>query len=243
MNETSTTAVAEPTPVPAPETKHKSPGLLNQRQAKALSKAEKVGLAAQHADHASALAARDIGEDHVTQFLADVDAAREKATAGLVSTTSRQNATATEAATAKTLLAAMREIQKAAKQKYARTNRISLRDYLIGKPLNGSRPNLMQTSQTLLDKASEETLPGITAAKIKSLRTVRQAWVDANTAQTESKSAALTHRTELQNMLKSIADRKVGIQLAADAEWPHTDETNSGIRGEFAMPARRPLLA
>ena len=243
MDNTSSTGVTEPTPVPAPETKRKSPGLLNQAQARKLTKAEKVGLAAQNADNAPALIARDVSEDYVTQFLADVDAAREKATAALVSTTLRQNATATEATTAKALLAGLREIQKAAKQKYARTNRIALRDYLIGKPLNGNRPNLMQTSQTLLDKASEETLPGITTAKIKALRAARQTWVDANTAQTESKSAALTQRTELKDMLKSIEDRKVGIQLAADAEWPHTEETNAGIRTQFAMPTNRPLVA
>lgn len=243
MNDTTTTAVAEPTPVPAPETKHKSPGLLNQQQARALTKAEQVGLAAQHKDHAPALAARDISEDHITQFLADVDTAREQATATLVSTTLRQNASATEATAADALLAGMREIQKAAKQKYARTNRIALRDYLIGEELNGNRPNLMQTSQTLLNKAAEETLPGITAAKIKALRTARQAWIDANTAQTENRATAITQRTELQELLKSIEDRKVAIQLAADAEWPHTEKASAGIRTQFAMATTRPVVA
>ena len=137
----------------------------------------------------------------------------------------------------------MREIQKAAKQKYTRTNRISLRDYFIGKPLNGNRPSLMQTSQTLLDKATEETLPGITAAKIKALRTARQTWVDAHTAQSENRAMAITQRTELNSQLKSIEDRKVAIQLAADAEWPHMDEANAGIRTQFAIPTTRPVVA
>jgi len=172
-----------------------------------------------------------------------VDTAREQATAALVSSTLRQKATATEASTAESLLAGLREVQQAAKQKYARTNRISLREYLIGKPLNGNRPNLMQTSQTLLDKVSEETLPGITTAKIKALRTARQAWVDAHTAQTASRASALTHRSELKDMLNSIEDRKVGIQLAADAEWPHTEEANAGVRTEFALSPLRPLIA
>jgi len=172
-----------------------------------------------------------------------VDTAREQATAALVSTTLRQNASAAEADAADALLAGMREIQKAAKQKYARTNRISLRDYLIGKKLNGNRPNLMQTSQTLLDKAAEETLPGITPAKVKALRTTRQRWVDAHTAQTENRAAAITQRTELGSQLKSIEDRKMAIQLAADAEWPHTDEANAGIRSQFAIPATRPVVA
>ena len=101
----------------------------------------------------------------------------------------------------------------------------------------------MQTSQTLLDKASEETLPGITAAKIKALRTARQVWIDANTAQSENRAAAITQRTELNDLVKSIEDRKMAIQLAADAEWPHTEEVNAGIRTQFAIPTTRPVVA
>jgi transcriptional regulator of heat shock response len=244
MNTTSAaTAVAEPSPGPAPETKTKSPGSLNQAQARALTKAENIGLAAQNEDHAPALAAREITADFTTQFLADVDGAREQATSVLVSTTARQTASAAERVASKSLLGGLREVQKAAKQKYARTNRIFLRDYFIGKKLNGSRPNLMQTSQTLLDKASGETLPGITTAKVKALRTARQTWVDAHTAKTANQSTALTQRVELKDMLKSIEDRKQAIQLAADAEWPHTDEANAGIRTQFALPAKRPLIA
>ena len=242
MSETTSTTAA-PQDVPVAGTKHKSPGLLNQRQARAVSKAEIIGLAAQHPDHAPALDGREISKDFAAQFLTDVDAARDKAADALASTTARKNATADATKTAYSLIAGLQEVQKAARRRYSRTNRIALNDYLIGQKLNGSRPNLLQTSQTILNKAGTDPLPGITPAKLKALRTARQSWIDAHTAQTENKATALTHRAGLKDALRSIEDRKVAIQLAADAQWPHTVEINSGIRGQFALPVKRPLVA
>ena len=141
------------------------------------------------------------------------------------------------------VLAGMQEVQKAAKQKYARTNRIALGDYLVGEKLNGNRPNLLQTSQTFLNKLASDTLPGITAAKVTKLRNLRKGWVESRIPQTENITAAQTARAELKTMLKSIEDRQVAVQLAADAEWPHTDEVNAAIRKEFGLSPRQPLRA
>lgn len=52
----------------------------------------------------------------------------------------------------------------------------------------------------------------------------------------------MTDRAELADMLTSIQDRKLGIQLAADAEWPHTDPENAGIRTKFGLHPKRPLI-
>ena len=213
MSEASTTAVATE-PVPAANIKHKSPGLLNQAQARALTKAEKTGIAAGHPDHAPALDGRAISKAFVAQFPTDVDAARDLAANAVASTTARKNATAAATIAAYSLIGGLQEVQKAAKQSYSRTNRIALNDYLIGQKLNGSRLNLLQTSQTILNKAGADPLPGMTPAKLKALRTARQSWIDAHTAQTESKATALPHRAGLKDVLKSIKDRKVAIQLA-----------------------------
>lgn len=195
MNEASTTVAPET--VPAANIKHKSPGLLNQAQARALTKAEQISLAAQHPDHASALDAREISKDFVAQLLSDVDTARDQAASAVASTTARINATADATTAAYSLIGGLQEVQKAARQRYARTNRIALNDYLIGEKLNGSKPNLLQTSQTILNKAGADVLPGITPAKLKALRATRQAWIDASTAQSESKAGAQSQRAEL----------------------------------------------
>src|SRR5258707_1231942 len=116
-----------------------------------------------------------------------------------------------------------------AKQKSARTNRIALTDYFIGGSLNGSRPNLMQTSQTILDKVAVDALPGVTPAKIKTLKAARQTWIDANMTQTSNATAARTQRAELKTRLKYIEDRKQTIQLVADVKVLHSADPNAGL--------------
>ena len=127
--------------------------------------------------------------------------------------------------------------------KYARTNRIALDDYFAGQKLNGNRPSLLQTSQKLITKLGSDSLPGITAGKVTKLKNLRAAWIAARSTQTASASAAQSTRAELKTLLKSIEDRKVAIQLAADAEWPHTDPENAALRKEFGLSSRKPLLA
>ncbi|TAL04910.1 MAG: hypothetical protein EPO07_04530 [Verrucomicrobia bacterium] len=239
-NEVVSTGVAAPATVI--NKTRKSPGPINQALARELSRAEFVGLAAQNAAYATGIGNRDIDGDFVSAFLDDVDAARTKMGAAVNHTTAHRGATAAEKKAAKQLEAGMREVQKAAKQKYARTNRIALADYFIGKKLNGSRSNLAQTSQTILGKVASDELPGITTAKVKALGAQRKSWLDASEAQVTAETAALDSRAELKTMIQSIKDRKLAIQLAADAEYPHTDEANAATRKEFALQPDRPLV-
>ena len=215
-----TDPIAATAPVAEPQPK-RTRGVLNKAHLRKLTKAESIGTAAQDTDHAPALTARAIA-------------------AALSHSAAAQTATAEEYKAAHDLLAGMQEVQKAAKQKYARTNRIALGDYLVGEKLNGNRPNLLQTSQTFLIKLASDTLPGITATKVTKLR---KAWVESKVPQMENTTAAQTARAELRTMLKSIEDRQVVVQLAADAEWPHTDEVNAAIRKEFGLSPRQPLRA
>jgi endonuclease YncB( thermonuclease family) len=220
---------AENTAVAAPVTEPKrkrtrSP--LNQRHLRQLTKAEGIGQAAQN-----------------TEFMDDTEEARTKVADTVMHSTAAKDATAKEDKAAHVLLEAMQEVQKAAKQKYARVNRIALGDYFVGQPLNGNRANLLQTSQTIINKVSADTLPGITAAKKTKLRTLRQAWIDANATKSDSSTFGQSARAELNTMIKSIEDRRMTIQLAADAEWPHTDLENAAIRKEFRLAPRRPFRA
>lgn len=237
-----TDSIAVAAPVAEPKQK-RTRGPLNKDHLRKLTKAEGVGQAAQNTEHAPLLAERDITPALVTQLLNDTDEARDKAADAVRFSTASKNATADEDTAAHTLLAAMQEVQKAAKQKYARTNRIALDDFLVGKKLNGNRPNLLQTSKIILNKLAGDTLPGIKAAKITKLRNLRLAWINANAEHSDSNTFAQNARAELKPMLKSIEDRKVAIQLAADAEWPHTDKTHAATRKEFGLSPRKPFHA
>lgn len=239
INSTETNAVAAPVAEVKPK---RTRGLLNKAYMQKLTNAEGVGQAAQHTSHAAALATRDITAEHVTDLIDDTDAARLKAGAAIQHSTAKKEATAADYKAAHDLIAALQEVQKAAKQKYSRTNRIALDDYFVGRKLNGNRPNLLQTSQSIIGKLGSDTLPGITPAKLTKLKNLRVAWIIANNDQTANGSAAQTTRAELKTLIKSIEDRKVAVQLAADAEWPHTKAENAATRKEFGLPPRRPFV-
>ncbi len=235
-----------PTGVAAPaagtETKPKrSPGLINQAHARALSRAESVATSAKLTAYAPALEARDIEGEFTDTLLEDVDKGRDKAAEAVANTTAQRHAAATARREAKKLEAGLREVQIAAKQKYARSNRIAMRDFLVGRKLNGSHANLAQTSQTIINRAGSDKLPGFTAARVKALDTQRQAWLDAQAAQAEAETAAIKARAELKELVKSITDRRFVIQLAADAEWSHQEEVNGAVRKEFGLSTKRPL--
>ncbi|HEY0550452.1 MAG TPA: hypothetical protein VGF13_12690, partial [Verrucomicrobiae bacterium] len=127
-------------------------GQLNNAHLRKLTKAEGVAQAAKKTEYSTRLAAREITEEYVTDFIDDTDAARVKAAEAVQHSNGSKTATADEFKAAHILIAALQEVQKAAKQKYARTNRIVLADYFVGKKLNGNRPNLLQTSQTIVNK-------------------------------------------------------------------------------------------
>jgi len=46
---------------------------------------------------------------------------------------------------------------------------------------------------------------------------------------------------EFKTLLKGVSGRRVAIQLAAAAEWPHTEEENYGVRKEFVLPLKQPV--
>ena len=230
----------DPTPTPAPKSK-RGRGLLNKAQTKELTKAEQILIAAQKAARPAALAARDIGADFVTQALNDIEAARAKSAEAVADTTGTRTASVAEDTSEKKLLAALQEVQAAAKQKYARTQPEKLKDYYVGKRLNESRPLLEQYSLGIISKLGDDTLPGITPDKQTNLKSLRDAYISTNTDQTGSQSDATTARTALDTMVKAILDQRIAVQYAADAEWPYTDKANAGIRREFFLPVDRPF--
>jgi hypothetical protein len=236
-----TTPSGTTTTTSATTAKAKQPrSLLNQRQISDLNKAGNIAHAAQQAGRATALADRDITSADVQALSDAVLAATQKAGAAVDTTIAKQNATGAENLAQNTLLGILADIQKAAKQKYT-GDKISLAAYYVGQNLHRNRPQLETASQAILDKLSKDTLPGIKPANITALTTARQAYVDASTAQTGQQSSATTARKELESMLADVHTKRLKIQYAADAVWPHTDPTNAGVRKEFELVSTRPL--
>jgi len=93
----------------------------------------------------------------------------------------------------------------------------------------------------IINALATDTLPGITPAKVAALGTLRSDWMGADDDQGGDQSAATTQREELKTMIKSITDRRIAIQFAADAEWPWSDPAHAGVRQEFYLPANQPF--
>jgi len=132
-------------------------------------------------------------------------------------------------------------VQAAAKQKYSRSTPAQMKDYFVGEKLDASRATLVQAADSAAEKLKTDTLPGIDAAKIANLKTLRDAYVGANAAQSDAQSKASRERDSIEADVKSITDRRVQIQLAADAEWPASSTSNAPIPREFQLPPDRPF--
>jgi chromosome segregation ATPase len=187
------------------------------------------------------LAAREISAQFLSQFETDIAAC--KASVGKANEMTNQIRLATEAESEArdALLAALKEIQTAAKQKYARNAPLRMKDYLVSERLDPNRAALVQAADSILAKLTSDTLPGITPAKVTGLKTLRDAYVGANAAQADAQSKASTEREAIESAVASIADRRVQIQFAAEAEWPSDDKANAPIRREFVLPPDRPF--
>jgi hypothetical protein len=234
--------VTEPPPPATPAVPKQSRGLLNQAQLDALTKAEQITLAALKPAYAAKLAAGDIAGAFVEQLKTDCGLARKKSGDAVQGTTGKESATATETAAQKALVKAIQTIQSRARQKYFFTDPDALTAYYIGTDrIDANRAILEQVSQAIIDKLATDTLPGVTAAQKTALGELRQAYINANSAQTGAQSTATSARTDLEAMLKSITQRRMTIQFAADAEWPWHDPASAGFRKEFHLPPGGPF--
>jgi hypothetical protein len=176
-----------------------------------------------------------------TELATDVKTANETVGQATQNTTGKLGATSAETAAKKKLLAAIRSVQKRAKQKYERKNKTVLKDYYVGDKIESSRQLLETAARGISDKLKTDTLPGITAAKKTALQSATVAYVDCQTDQSTAQSEATTIRQELKAAVDDIARRRRELQLAADDLWPHTTKTNAGIRAEFKLPPDKAL--
>ncbi len=234
--------MADPTPIPTPASK-RTRGNMNHAHVAALAEAEQLCLKAQKAAYATPLAARQIDAAFVTTLANDVKTTRDKLANAVEGTTSKTTDTVGESNAEQNLMLALQEVQSAAKQKYGRSQHTLLADYHVNtKPrIDSSRAMLEQGAQNIIKKLGSDTLPGITAAKVGNLVSLRTAYVNSKGTQTGDQSDATSARKQLADLIHSITDRRIQLQHAADAEWPYTNAANAGIRSEFQLPLSRPF--
>ena len=234
----------DPTVTPtAPEKKKASRGPVNKQHVEALDKAGLVVTAAKKADYAPKLAESEIDAAFVTQLETDIAATSARIGKAGDLTSDVRVATAAETAAKNAVLSAIKSVQAAAKQKYARSTPQQMKDYYVGEDIDSSRARVLQVADSILAKLATDTLPGVNAVKVAHLKALRDAYSGANAGQGTTQSQASTERNTVEDAVKSITNRRVQIQFAADGIWQSDNKANAPIRREFQLPADRPFTA
>jgi hypothetical protein len=243
----------DPTPAPTPEPNEpgSSPSPLNEAQLASLTKTEEICRTALKEDNLLALITLEEGEepgdDDVSEaaikaILTLCETARGKGSAAVSATGLKKQSTAEEEKAEEALVALIREFQARARQKHFSKNPDALAEYGIGIKISNSRALLEGWGQTIYDKTSTDKLPKITATKRASLKAALQAYKDTQTGQTGAIGQASGTRIDRNALVEQATERRMWLQFAADAEWPHTDPANTPIRREFQLPANRAFI-
>jgi len=241
-----------PTPAPAPDPVPKSTpkrGEINQAWLDEFTNAEGILAAANPADRATRLAEGGIDADKITALTTAIAAARKLAGLAVQGTSGKLIITDTEDTLKTALLEQIHYVQKRARQKYDASEPGRLKDYAIGQQISNSRSLLEQAGTNILlklngDPAAQppvppDPLPGVTPANNTAHQTALEDYQGVQGDQTEAQSDATTARKQVEAAVADIITKRREIQFAADADWPHTDPANAGIRVEFQLPPDR----
>jgi hypothetical protein len=216
----------------------RNPALPNQAILDELLKAESIALKAQKLDYAPLLIEREITAAFLADIFAKIVQARAQSALATDKTTDKFGQTDLDRTSKAALMKCLKEMQKAAKQKF-RTVPARLQDYYIGERIEQNRARLEQLGEQIIAKAAADALPGIKPAKITAANEALAAYKAAEGGQSAAQSQASGTRGSLSNLMKEITNARITIQLAADAEWPHENAANAGVRQEFQLPTDR----
>jgi hypothetical protein len=236
------------TPAPVSNEPGSTPSLLNAAQLASLTKTEEISRTALKPDYLLALVTLEDGEEPgeddvseaaITAVLTLCESARGKGSAAVSATGRKQQSTANEETAEKALVALIREIQARARQKHFSKSPDTLAQYGIGLKISNSRALLEGWGQTIYDKTATDKLPKVTETKRAALKAALETYKSTQTGQTGAIGEASGTRIDRNALIEQATERRMWLQFAADAEWPHTNPANTPIRREFQLPATR----
>ncbi|MBB6051561.1 hypothetical protein [Armatimonas rosea] len=219
---------------------NREPGALNYAQVQSLDVAAQIAATARKSEYRATLLARGITDETLDALDTAVSEGRKEQAIAVENDTGQRVSTQEEKQARKELLAGLREVQTAARQKWARTEPAALKDYYIGENLpNMSRATLLQVTEGILQRLATQSLPGITPETVAALTEKRDAYVEANKNQLGFIAGAKARRAATLEHLKTATDLRIEVQFAADAAYSFDDPKNAPARTEFALPSNR----
>ncbi len=215
--------------------------LWNKEALDELDLAEKVAQAAKEPNHARKLKERALPDDHADALLARIHAARTFSADAVQASADAHDVTGDESDERKSLVAALRGVQAAARQEYHADSPEQLVVYAIGTKIDAlSFARLTGVAEAILTRLQAKPLPGITPEKVSALQATLSAYKVADTHQSGKSRSAETLRQSRDDALAQIRKDRQKIQFAADGAWPPTDPTSKPIRDAFHLPPTRP---
>lgn len=236
--ETTATAAEATTRVP------RQKSLVSTRLVAGLEQAERYATVAQRPDVAAALEQKDLTPAFVTDLADDVATCRGHLARFVQATTDRQVHTERERGLRLSLVVALQAVQSGAKRKWARTpgERDKLKGYFVGTTLKTlGFASLSEAADTILRQARLDSLPGVSAADLTGLESALTTWKATNEAQAQAQNTATVAHQAADALAKTILDRRLQLQLAADVAFPYDDKANAAIRKEFGLPKNGPF--
>jgi hypothetical protein len=237
--------MADPTPAPAPKDGKtpKSHGLLDKHQLAEISRTNTIyGVASDPATLAKIQDDQIITPAFMTQLGTDLQGMSQYTGGAAQAALDSKLDTGGEVTAKKSLLDKIHYIQSKARMKYP-AQHPARAEYSIGSNIDISRPALETAAGTVLNKLKTDTLPKITSQHSTDLQAALTAYQKSKVTQVGGKGDAKDTRTQLAQMVESLAVRRRQLQHAADGEFPYTDPASAGMRKKFDLPPDRPLNA
>ena len=222
----------------------------DQAQLQTVKNSEAIARAAQKADYAPALAAEGLRETTTAALLQAAQDWRTLSREAITATDAKLAATGTGSLASTTLRQTLELIRSKARLKITQNptwtevqKTAFRRRYFVNEDLFANEATAGASIQTVITRATEDKLPGLTPQRLTEAQTALDAFTGKSGPQSDQQSLATQKRGARDAKFKDVMNLRHEIQYAADGAYPWWGEGNLGLRREFQLPAGRPLTS
>ena len=226
--------------LPNPAEPKRTRGKFSRRDATLISEAKEICVAAKKPQYAAALTLKKVPPAFVTGLEDLITQAGGHTEAAVNADENRMGDTREKSDARQDLIQNLQSIQAAARLEFLPEQPEKLHVYGTTEDLDASKPVLEQSSQAMINKATQERPGNLDTAFIVETQAKRDKFVSKDGEQSAEVSKGKQERRSLKSMLRTIVARRKKIQYAADLLWPHYQTGSAQARSDFKLPLDRP---
>lgn len=215
-------------------------GKFNKADAAVLSDAKEICVVARKPQYGGALETKKVSPAYVMALETLIAQAGGHFEAAVNADENRMGDTREKSDARQDLIQNLQSIQAAARLEFLPDQPEKLHVYGKTEDLDVAKPVLEQSSQAMINKATQERPGDLDTAFIVDTQAKRDKFVNKDGEQELQVSKGKGERRSLKAMLKTIIARRKKIQYAADLLWPHYKSESAQARSDFKLPLDRP---